>query len=46
MGSANEEQKMVPHDDGRIHQLHVLGMVEIDLLSSGQTDQEFGDMVC
>ena len=46
MGPANEEQKMIPHDDGRIHQLHVPGMVEIDLLSSGILDQEFGDMVC
>ena len=46
MGLANEEPKMVPHDNGRIHQLHVPGMVEIDLLSSGLSDQKFGDMVC
>ena len=46
MGPAHEEQKMVPHDDGRIHQLHVPGMVEIDSLTFGLLDQEFGDMVC
>ena len=46
MGPANEEQEMVPHDDGRIHQLHVPGELKIKSLSSGLSDHQFGDMVC